>query len=252
MGCDCEVCRGATSSASRNYRTGSSVALRFGPPNAERLVLIDASPEFRLQASALKLRQFDALLITHAHDDHILGLSTLVNAQRGAGKRLAVYAPAKVLNGVRERFGYLWTSDLYSKVMQPEPLEGVLDLWGLEVRDLRVDHGFGGTAYGYVIRYRRARLAYIPDMLQATPETRAALAGLDLLVIGASHVHEQIEARRRSVMDVIAAQELIREVAPAQAVLTHLSHSVDYYQVQDRLPPPARLAYDGLNLEVRE
>jgi phosphoribosyl 1,2-cyclic phosphate phosphodiesterase len=228
------------------------VALRYGPAYAQRVALIDTAPEFRLQAMGLGLRQFDALLFTHAHDDHILGFSALVNAQRLAEQQLPVYAPAQVLDGVRERFGYLWTDKTYRKVIQPQAMDGPLDLWGLEVRPLRVDHGFGGIAYGYLLTIGKRRLAYVPDMLRATVEIREALTGLDLLVLGANHYYEGIEMWRRSVMDVMAALELIREVSPARAILTHMSHTIDYDQVSLKLSPRISLAYDGLTVEVPE
>ena len=110
----------------------------------------------------------------------------------------------------------------------------------------------GGAAYGYLLTYGGRRLAYVSDMLRPTAETRAALAGLDLLVLGANHYYEGIEMWRRSVMDVTAALDLVGEVAPARAILTHLSHTIDYDQISVRLPSPVSLAYDGLTVEVPE
>ena len=252
IGCACEVCHHALAPDSRNRRTGPSMALRYGPSYAERLVLIDVAPEIRLQVTRLGLRQFDALLLTHCHDEHVLGLSTLVNAQREAGQSLAVYAPAQVLDDVRERFGYLWTDKSYRRVMQPKAIDDMVDLWGLQVRPLRVDHGMGGIAYGYLLTLGRQRLAYVSDMLRATAELRQLLSGLNLLVVGASHYYEGIEMWKRSVMDITAGLELIHDVAPDRAIITHLSHTVEYDQVSARLSPTIGLAYDGLVLEVQE
>jgi len=252
VGCDCDVCRNALSPGSRNYRTGPSVALFYGPPYAQRMVLIDAAPEFRLQATGLGLRLFDALLITHAHDDHMLGLSTLVNAQRLAERQLLIHAPDHVLAEVRKRFEYIWADKIYRKVIQSQAIDKVVDLWGLEARPLRVDHGFGGAAYGYLLTFGSQRLAYISDMLHASAEARETLAGLDLLVLGANHYYEGIEMWRRSVMDVTAALELIGEMKPTRAILTHLSHTIDFDQVSAKLPPNVNLAYDGLAVEVPE
>lgn len=252
VGCECELCRKALSSESRNYRTGPSVALRYGPSYAPRIVLIDAAPELRLQTTILGISRFDALLVTHCHDVHILGLSTLIKAQREASSPLPVYAPAQVLDGCRERFCYLWTEKSYRRLMQPQAIESSVDLWGLEARSLRVDHGLGGTAFGYLLTIGGQRLAYVSDMLRATAEVRQALTGLDLLVLGASHYYDGSEVWKRSVMDIMAAQELIREVEPAQAILTHLSHTVDYDEISSKLPSGIRLAYDGLVVEVQE
>ena len=252
VGCECQVCRGVLSPGSRNYRTSPSVALRYGPPYAERVVLIDAAPEFRLQVTSLGLRQFDALLLTHSHDVHVLGLSSLISAQREAGLSLLVHAPGQVLDEVRERFGYIWTNKSHRRAMQPQAIEEVVDLWGLKVRPLRVDHGIGGTSHGYLLTFGERRLAYVPHMLRASADVREALTGLDVLVLGASHYYEGIEMWKRSVMDIMAALQLIREVMPAQAVLTHLSHTVDYDEVSPKLSSRIRLAYDGLIVEVQE
>ncbi len=252
VGCECDVCRNLLSPGSRNYRTGPSAMLCYGPPYAQRMVLIDTAPEFRLQAAGLGLSQFDALLITHAHDDHILGLSALVNTQRLVERQLPIYAPDHVLEEVRKRFEYIWTDKIYRKVIQPQAIDGAVDLWGLGVRPLRVDHGYNGAAYGYLLTFGNRRLAYVSDMLRATAEVREALAGLDLLVLGANHYYEGIETWRRSVMDVTGALELIGDVAPTRAILTHLSHTVDYDQVSAKLPPNVSLAYDGLTVEVPE
>jgi phosphoribosyl 1,2-cyclic phosphate phosphodiesterase len=88
-------------------------------------------------------------------------------------------------------------------------------------------------------------------MLRATAEVRQALTDLDLLVLGASHYYEGIEIWKRSVMDIMTAQELIHEVSPGQAILTHLSHTVGYDKVSDKLSPQLRLAHDGLTVEVQ-
>jgi phosphoribosyl 1,2-cyclic phosphate phosphodiesterase len=250
VGCECQVCRNVLSPGSRDYRTGPSVALRYGPSHAQRVVLIDVAPEFRLQATRLGLGQFDAVLLTHAHDSHILGLGPLINAQREAGRRLEVYAPAEVLDSVRQRFSHFWSDKAFRRVVQPQAIEDRVDLWGLEVRPLRVDHGVGGAAYGYLLTLDTLRVAYVSDMLRATVEVRQELTGLDLLVLGASHYYEGIEIWKRSVMDIMAASELIREVSPAQTVLTHLSHTVEYDDISARLSPGIRLAHDGLSVEV--
>ncbi len=250
VGCECQVCRNVLSPGSRDYRTGPSLAVRYGPSHSERVVLIDAAPEFRLQVTRLGLRQFDALLLTHAHDAHILGLSPLARAQREAGQRLAVYAPAEVLDSVHERFDKLWTDKIYRRIIHPQTIDGEVDLLGLVVRPLRLDHGLGGTAYGYRLSLGDLHVAYLSDMLRATAELRQELTGLNLLILGASHYYEGIEIWKRSVMDVMAALELIREVAPEQAILTHLSHTIEYDEISAKLAAGVRLAYDGLTLEV--
>jgi phosphoribosyl 1,2-cyclic phosphate phosphodiesterase len=254
IGCRCGVCREARAPTSKNARTCSALTVRVGPRSAERLVQIDAGPEYRTQAVREDLDVVDALLITHAHDDHILGLSNLVNAHRLRQAWVQVLAPDDVLEGVRARFGYLWTEKIYRQRMQVEPLahgRGA-DLWGLDVTPLRVDHGFGGTAYGYLLRWGSRRVAYFPDALRLGEEAKDRLGTLDLLILGTNHYYEGIEMWRRSVMDMVTALELITELQPAQAILTHLSHTVDYvtYTGPDSpLPASVSLAYDGRQVE---
>lgn len=250
IGCTCAVCGNALLPDSRNRRTGPAAALRYGPSYAQRLVLLDAPPELRCQTTSQHLGPFDALLLTHTHDAHSLGLGPLLAAQREAGRPLPIYGPPQVLDDARERFAYLWNDKTYRRILQPEPMGATADLWGLSVQPLRVDHGLGGTAYGYVLGYDGVRIGYVSDMLRATTEARRILERLDVLVLGASHYYEGIEMWKRSVMDVIAAVELIRELAPRRAFLTHLSHTVDYGEVAERLQAPVALAYDGLVVEV--
>jgi len=251
VGCDCQVCHSAWSMESRNYRTGSSLALRYGPSRAERTVLIDVAPEFRLQATRIGLGQIDAVLLTHGHEAHILGIGSLLRSTHRAGSTLPLYAPQPVLESVRERFGYVWADRTYRRALQPHVLEGPTDLWGLEVQALRVDHGMEGTAFGYLLSFGERRLAYVPCMLRPTDEVRQALTGIDLLVLGASHYHEDTELWKRSVMDIVTALELIEEVKPREAILTHLSHTVDQ-EVSAQLGPGISLAYDGLLREIGE
>lgn len=250
VGCECEVCLSVPPRGNRNYRTGPSVVLHYGPSYARRAALIDVAPEFRLQATSLGLPQVDVLLLTHSHDTHILGLSALANAQRQASHPLVIHAPAQVLEGVRQRFDYLWTDKTYRRIWQPSPLRETIELWGLEISPVRVNHGAGGVAFGYLLTQGGLRLAYVPDMLRASADVRQALLDLDLLVLGTSHYYESIEMWKRSVMDVMSALELVREIEPRQTILTHLSHTIDYDEVSAKLPPSIRLAYDGLTVEV--
>lgn len=250
LGCDCDICRNARSPNSRNHRTSASLALRYGPSYARRCILVDATPEIRIQATRIGLGPFDALLLTHAHDAHILGLGVLLQAQRQAERPLRVCAPDQVLDEVRARLGTLWDDKAYRRILETISIDQTMDLWDLEVCPLRADHGLGGMSYGYLLTLGDWRLAYLSDMIQANREIREALTDLDLLVLGTSHYYESIDIWKRSVMDIVAAQDLIQDVAPRQAVLTHLSHTIDYDDIQSKLDPAIHLAYDGLTVEV--
>jgi phosphoribosyl 1,2-cyclic phosphate phosphodiesterase len=177
-------------------------------------------------------------------------MHTLAEAQRRIDHRIRIYAPGPVLNSVRERFGHLWSDKTYRRIWQPHVIEQEANLWSMQVRPLRINHGIGGTAYGYLLAYNGTRAAYVSDMLRAGPDIQESLQGLDLLVLGASHYYEGIDEWKRSIMDVVGTLELIRSVKPNRAVLTHLSHTIDYDRVATGLPANVQLAYDGLTVEV--
>lgn len=204
-------------------------------------VLIDTPPELRLQCSRENLTGFHAALVTHAHNDHLLGLGDLADWGRWTGSCCPVYAPAEVLPQLEARFPYL-NSESYRARTPFSTVEAAGRTFaGYSVAAVRVPHGFNGFAYA--LRFERAGRVwgYMPDCLGLTD--LGPWRGLELLVLGASFYKETAPIAGRSVYDVQEAAALVAELKPRRTVLTHLGHGVDA-----RKTPPEGLSYacDGL------
>ena len=233
--CGCSVCVEARTSG-RNARTRPGAVLEGG----ER-VLIDTPPELRLQCSREGLTGFDAALVTHAHNDHLLGLGDLADWGRWTDLHCPVYAPAEVLPQIKTRFPYLNSESYQARTPFRTVETAGRTFAGYDVTAIRVPHGFNG--FSYALRFEREGRAwgYMPDCLGLTE--LEPWRNLDLLVLGASFYQETAPIAGRSVYDVLEAAALATKLNPKQTVLTHLGHGVD-----TRKTPPEGLIYacDGL------
>src|SRR5438552_2027331 len=156
IGCDCAVCR---SPDPRDRRTRPSVMISYRDPHDNaRHVLIDTTPDFREQAIRENIRQLDAVLYTHSHADHILGLDDLRSLSFHRESPIPLYAREDVAQSLRQMFSYIFDRNYkYGGLARVElkPIDGPLDLFGACFRPLKVLHGdaeifgyrFGSTAY---------------------------------------------------------------------------------------------------------
>jgi phosphoribosyl 1,2-cyclic phosphate phosphodiesterase len=239
--CDCVVC-GEAKSTRLNARTRPSLILESG----EGRVMVDAAPEFRLQAVAAGLRSVDAVLVTHAHNDHVLGLGDVLDWLRHTGADTRIHAPEPVMPQLEARFPYAFTGR-YRDRFQPVPSRTC----GWQVRAVEVPHGFNGTSFAYRFERHGRALVYCSDAIGISQDLlEAEFTGLEVLILGASFWDESVAPYgNRSVYDVREALEVIERVRPHQAVLTHLGHDVDARR-EAELPANVRLAADGLRLNL--
>lgn len=238
LGCECEVCRSAKP-MTRNFRTRAALAL----VGAEGVVLIDTPPEIRLRLVEERLPLPSALFMTHPHDDHILGFADVVKAVYG--KECPIFAPQEVFDGLRGRFGYLWASDDYRTAMDLRPLSEAVSVAGWQLEAVRVNHGFNGWAYGYLIEREGWQVGYFSDAINVASEVQKRWQGLDLLILGANYWREEAPLCTRSVYDVQEAIEVAQKADVRTLILTHLSHSIDEAEASKLLPAWGSLAWDG-------
>jgi phosphoribosyl 1,2-cyclic phosphate phosphodiesterase len=237
IGCHCAVC---TSSDPRDNRLRPSILVSY----AGRNVLIDTTPDFRTQALRARIARLDAVVFTHSHADHIMGLDDVRPFNFRQGGRIPIYAAPETMDALRRVFRYIWQEGKReSNVPQLEQvvLDGApFDVFGLEFQPVPILHG-SQTIFGF----RFGAAAYLTDH-SAIPETSLAmLHGLDVLFLDALRykphpTHSTVDQSKKTV-------ELL---APRRAFFTHICHDLGHERAESLLPPNVRLAYDGLEIEV--
>ena len=238
VGCDCAVCRSADP---RNKRRRVSVLLSEG----SRRWLIDAGPDFRCQALDAGLDRLDAVFLTHAHADHILGLDDL-RPLSWKNPPLPVWADQRTTATVRQAFPYFFSEgDGKTSIPRLEfrLLESgkAVQAAGLEVLPLAVRHGdFEITGF------RVGSLAYLTDCNGIPDATRERLQNLDVLILDA--LRPKPHPTHYSLDEAVA---VARQLGARQTWFTHFSHDVDHETWAKTLPPGLAPAYDGLTFEFR-
>ncbi len=237
IGCSCEVCR---SEDPRDKRLRASVLLEFDG----RAVVIDTGTDFRQQALRVGLDRLDAVLITHAHADHIFGLDDIRPFNFRTRQAMPCYADARTWEGIRRVYEYVFSPTPYGGVPQIDVhvVDGPFELFGRTVEPYYVIHGRLP-----VVAYRCGSLAYVTDCNEIPDETIEGLQGLDVLVLDGLRY-----ADHPTHLTIPKALAYIERIAPKRAFLTHMNHEVSHEAVSRELPSGVALAYDGLVLEVRE
>lgn len=240
IGCPCEVCRSADP---RNRRTRSSIVVAKNGFN----LLVDTAPDLRAQALATGTSRVDAVLYTHDHADHIFGLDELRTFNFTMGRAIPIYGSEKVIARIKNVFSYIWDPGTPKggglPMITPNVLDHELTLGGIQVRALPLWHG-DQTILGF--RFDE-QLAYLTDCSRVPEETIAACARVPLLIIDALRYRPH-----GTHFGVEEALKAIEQIQPGRALLTHMSHNLDYERLCAELPAPVRPAYDGMVIELTE
>jgi len=236
IGCDCAVCR---SSNPRDRRTRPSVMVSYN----ERQVLIDTTPDFREQALREKIRRIDAVLYTHTHADHILGIDDLrpLSYAHKPG-RLPLYAEPRAAETLRNMFRYIFEGKYKFgglPLVELKSIDGPVELFGARFEPLTVIHGETP-----IFGFRFGSAAYLTDHSDVPAETIGKLHDLDILFLDALRykphpTHSTVEQ----------ALKIVDEVKPKRAFFTHICHDLPHEATNASLPQHVRLAYDGMKLE---
>ncbi len=239
IGCDCEVCR---STNPRNHRTRTGVFVEAPDGN----FLIDTPPELRIQLVREQVRMIEAVVFTHGHADHILGLDDLRIFGYKRRAPVPLYCETAVEETLRSVFGYAFTPAEQRTTKHSVPqlefrrigLEP-FDLLGLPIRPFRITHG--DTP---VLAFRLGNFAFVTDCKFIPDESWPFLEGLDTLVLDCLWD----EPPHPTHFTIPEALEVIERVQPRQAYLTHISHKLEYEATNARLPEGVELSYDGLKI----
>ncbi len=244
IGCRCPVC---ASHDRRDWRLRTSAMVEWG----DRRLILDAGPDFRYQMLRTWVRRIDGILLTHEHRDHIAGLDD-VRAFNFVDypeiHRTDIYATPHVLDAVRREFDYAFASDKYRGVPELE-LHAIdparpFTVAGREITPIAGHH----SPRFEVMGYRFGPLAYLTDFKTIDESEVEKLRGIDALVVNALRFESHY-----SHFCVDEAVELIRRVGARRAYLTHASHEMGLYEeASRRLPEGVELAFDGLEINLKD
>ena len=237
IGCDCRTC---TSTDPRDQRLRPSMLVQL-PTGAN--LLIDAAPDLRAQALRHRVRRIDAILFTHAHADHVLGLDETRRFSSLQGGPLPCYGSPDTISEIRRVFAYAFRGGHEGggvPKLELVAVEGPFQAAGWPVVPVPILHG-SLPIYGY----RVGGLAYLTDCSEIPEASWPLVEGAGTLVLDA--LRDRPHPTHFNVEQALAAIERAR---PGRAFLTHVSHDLAHEAVSRRLPAGVELAYDGLMLEV--
>ncbi|MDI9552198.1 MAG: MBL fold metallo-hydrolase [Bacteroidota bacterium] len=239
IACDCESCR---SDDQYDKRLRASVMIE----KEDTVLVIDAGPDFRQQMLRENVRKLDAILLTHEHRDHIAGLDDVRAFNHKSHDAIDIFAEERVQKEVRKDYSYVFARYQYPGIPKMR-LNTIGDnnftIGRLVLTPLRVYH-YRLPIYGF----RTGDFAYITDANYIPEETKEKLYGVKYLVINALRKEKHI-----SHFSLREAIDIIREISPRKAYITHISHQMGLHrEVSGTLPPGIMLAYDGLSFVCDE
>jgi phosphoribosyl 1,2-cyclic phosphate phosphodiesterase len=237
IGCRCATC---TSSDPRDQRLRPSILIEMTDGPA---LLVDTAPDLRTQALRYQVLRVDAVLFTHPHADHLLGLDEIRRYNTLQRATIPCYGNPQTIQEVRRVFAYAFEPRQQGggvPKLELVTVDGPFTVSGTRVTPVPVLHGRLP-----ILGYRVGSFAYVTDCSEIPDASWPLLEGLDLLVLDAlRHVPHPTH------FTVAQALEAIARVGPARALLTHIAHDLRHAETSASLPPGVELAYDGLVVPV--
>ena len=238
VGCECVVCR---STDPRDTRTRPSLYVQVeGGPS----ILVDTSTDLRQQALARGVRRVDAILYTHSHADHIMGLDDIRRFNALQGGAIPAYADARTCADLRQTFAYVFDPPRQKGGGVPEvtltTVEGPFNVGPVGIQPVPLEHGSRP-----ILGFRFGNFAYLTDCSRIPGESWPLIEGLDVLVLDALR-HRPHPTH----FTVAEALEVVDRVKPRQTYLTHICHDLPHAATNEALPSNVALAYDGLTVEI--
>ncbi len=235
IGCHCEVCSG---NDTRDKRLRASVLLQVENKN----FVFDAGPDFRQQMLREKVNTLEAIIFTHAHRDHTAGLDDVRAYNHFQQKAMDIYVSAETENSLRKEYHYVFNDIWYPGLPKINfcPITNIpFSIEGITFMPIEVMH-YKMQVFGY----RIGDFTYITDANSISEEEKNKILGTKVLILNALRKEKHI-----SHFNLEEALELIAELKPEKAYLTHLSHQMGKHEEVERsLSDNTFIAYDGLKI----
>ena len=237
IGCECATCRSADP---RDNRLRPSIFVE-GPATK---ILVDAGPDLRAQALRRGITRVDAILFTHGHADHILGIDDVRRFNATMARPMPCYGDARTLDDIRRTFHYVFDPNTPKGGGLPSldlrQIDGPLTLGDLSIQPIPIWHGVRP-----ILGFRFDRFAYLTDCNRIDETAWSLLEGLDVLVLDA--LRDSPHPTHFSLGEAI---EAARRIGARQTFFTHMCHHLAHESTNARLPAGMALAHDGLVLEM--
>lgn len=242
IGCDCVTCR---SQDPRDNRFRTSILVR----TEHMCLIVDTSPDFRMQCLRENIRRVNAVLYTHAHTDHVMGFDDLRRFCELTDSALPIYAVPQTLADLKRIFSYVFeeTHSFLKNYMRATPKEiyGEFQLGDLRIIPVALPHG-RFTTTGFVFQCgTRKILAYYTDCSAVPAEAEKVAQGVEVLVIDA--LRHTPHPTHLTVKDAVAVAQRLKA---RTCYFTHMSHDLKHQETEAALPTGIHLAYDGLRLQL--
>ena len=236
LACRCKVC---TSRDPHDQRTRPSLLVQFDG----RVLVIDTTPDFRTQALRENLERLDAVLFTHSHADHILGLDDVRSFYFRQQTPIPIYADAHCMKEIHRTFKYIFDGDYpYGGTarLAPHLIDGPFEVEGLKIVPVPVLHGNLP-----ILGFRINGVAYLTDVSEIPESSYPLLEGLEVLILDA--LRPRPHPTHLTVEQALSVMERLKV---PRGYCTHIAHELGHEETNAHLPSHVRLAYDGLQLEV--
>lgn len=237
IGCNCKTC---TSSDPRNKRTRCSAAVTLA---SGEVILIDTGPDLRQQALRENLTRVDAVLYTHTHADHLHGIDDLRGFCQLHRQQIPLFGSFEHMDVIESRFGYTLrdAGDFWDMpVLSINPVDAPFLLFGVNITPIPLKHGRAN-----VNGYRIGNLAYLTDVSDIPDSSLELLDGLDVLLLDclrykSHHTHINLEQ----------SLSYAGRIQAKNTFLIHMTHELEYTEVNAQLPPGVHVGYDGLQIFI--
>jgi len=238
IGCDCSTCR---STDPRDKRSRASILIRDtnGPA-----VLVDTTPDLRAQALTHDVRRVDAIVYTHSHADHVMGLDEVRRFNVLQKATIPCYGDERTLRDLRRIYSYIFDADTQVGGGVPKivltRIAGEFCVGSLTFVPVPLMHGAR-----QILGYRVGSFAYLTDCSAIPDDSLPLLDGVRTLILDTLR-----DRPHPTHLSVDQALDIIRELRPERAYLTHMCHDLPHAATCARLPDGVELAYDGLAFEI--